>query len=67
MLSKKEIIDIENDPITFKCWIYERDYFTRFVRMPKRYATRDYIFLIEAVVLEIQRGNTLQYVLIVSS
>ena len=67
LLSKKQILDIENDPITFKCWIYERDYFTRFVRMPKRYATKDYIFVIEAVVVEICRGNTLQYLVIVST
>ena len=61
-----EILKIENDPITLKEWIYERDYFTRYVRMPKRYATKNYIFIIEPIVMEIARSNTLQYLIIVS-
>ena len=63
--SRSEVLHIENDPISLKTWLHERDNYTRISRMPKRFATRRYIFIIEVLVLEISRKNDVQHVLLV--
>ena len=65
LLSKAQIMKIENDPVSIKSWIYERENYTRLYRQPKRYATKKYIFVMELIVFEIQRKNLLQYCVMV--
>ena len=67
LLNRGQIAKIENDPISIRTWIHERDNYTRLYRQPKRYATKKYIFVAEMIVLEISRKNLMQYCVVVST
>ena len=55
--TKEEIIRIQNDPITMKDWVYERDNYTRIQILTKYLSSRRYIFVIEAEKLKIELSN----------
>ena len=56
--TKGVIFRIENDPITMKLWVFERDHYTRIQKHTKVFPSRKYIFLLETKVLELSRGQS---------
>ena len=63
--TKEELFRVENDPITLKDWVYERDNYTRLQLLTRYFSSRRYIFIVEADVLKIQSSNTIEYTVVV--
>ena len=64
--SKREIFWIQNDPITIKDWVHERDYYTRIQMLTKYFSSRKYIFDVELENVVIEMHNKIQYPVMVS-
>ena len=64
--SKTEIFQIENDPISMKDWVFERDHYTRIQVMMKYFTSRKYIFVAESQVLTIEASNKVSFTVVVS-
>ena len=62
-----EIFKIQNDPITMRDWIHERDYYTRVQLLTKYLTSRTYIFVIEVAHLKVESSNTQEFTVAVSS
>ena len=56
-----EIFKIQNDPITMRDWIHERDYYTRVQLLTKYLTSRTYIFVIEVAHLKVESSNTQEF------
>ena len=63
--TKGVIFQIENDPITMKLWVYERDYYTCIQKKNKVFDSKEYIFLVESRRLEISVGNKIDLCIVV--
>ena len=55
--SKGEIFRIQNDPISMKAWIKERDGYTRIQNHSKYFLDKKYIFIVEVQNLDISLAN----------
>ena len=63
--TKSEIYQIQNDPITMREWVHERDQYTRIQLLTKYFTSRKYIFVIEAQKLKIEASNTQEFFVVV--
>ena len=63
---KTEIFQIENDPISMKDWVFERDNYTRIWVMTKYFPSRKYIFVVETETLKIETSNKMEFTVVVS-
>ena len=59
--TKGTIFRIQNDPISIKTWVHERDNYTRIQKRTKQFDCRTYIFVVETKKLDICRGNTVEF------
>ena len=64
--TKAEVFRIENDPITLRDWVHERDYYTRIQLLTKYFSSRKYIFVIESEMLTIPASNKQEFMISVS-
>ena len=64
--TKAEIFRVQNDPISMKEWIHERDNYTRIQIFTKYFSSRKYIWLIEAQNLKICALNKQEFPVVVS-
>ena len=58
--TKGQIFSIQNDPITMKQWVHERDYYTRIQIETKLFGSRHYIFLLECKTIKLQVSNVVE-------
>ena len=63
---KMEIFQIQNDPISLKEWVFERDNYTCIQLLTKYFSSRKYIFVMECETLTIQASNKVEYPVVVS-
>ena len=64
--TKSEIFQIENDPITMRDWVFERDNYTRIQVLTKYFSSRKYIFVVETQMYRIEAGNKQEFQVLVS-
>ena len=64
--TKSEIFQIENDPITMRDWVFERDNNTRIQVLKKYFSSRKYIFVVETQMYRIEAGNKQEFQVLVS-
>ena len=65
--TRSQRFKIQNDPITMREWIHERDFYTRIQILTKYLTNRRYIFVIEADTLAIQASNREEFKVVVST
>ena len=58
--TKGNIFQIQNDPISMKSWVKERDVYTRIQINTKSFESRMYIFVLETKMLTVSVENTMQ-------
>ena len=64
--TKTDQFRIQNDPITMRNWIFERDHYTRIQAITKYFQSRRYIFVVETDVLRIEAENKQEFTVVVS-
>ena len=51
--TKGQVMRIQNDPITMKMWVHERDNYTKIQKFDTLFPSKEYIFVLEAKELPI--------------
>ena len=63
--TKGAIFQIENDPITMKLWVFERDHYMCIQKENKIFSSRKYIFVIECRHVQLMAGNKIDKIVVV--
>ena len=61
-----EIFRVQNDPISMKAWVFERDKYTRVQVMLKYFTSRRYIFVVQCETLTIEATNKQEFRVVAS-